>query len=225
MQNKIHEATEWINSSSKYLIGILTVSFTIAVLPLFRLISEKNGSYDSKVAGAAYWVLSNIFGIGIILYPWWLATAKSPLYYNRLQYMGRILCVCILVLAALQGVFTPDKPFDQNDPAQTSLAFKITASLNTIFVLAGLLIVLPIFIRRDRLFKSKSLFRFAWAFTAIMLASLLIRRWSGFTLLVAYSCLFLVIQFIVVNYFEEDERKRSGKLSIFDEAYIIIAGE
>jgi hypothetical protein len=223
---------EWIASShgdflrGKHFIGFVTVVFTVAVMPLFRYISQGNATYRSKSADASIWVLSNIFGIGIIIYPWWLATAKSPLYYSRLQYCGKIVSAVILILAGLQGIFTPESPFHKNDPSKTSITYKVLSSLNFAAIFLGLLVVLPVFIRRERLFTSNSqaLYRFAWLFTAIMLTGLLIRRWTGFSRIVSFSCLFLVILFFVWNYVEDVERKRIGKVGIFDEAYIIIAG-
>lgn len=223
------QAKEWIaayKTHTVYLIAIITVTFTIAVLPLFRLIAQQDGGNKSKAADAAYYVLSDIFGIGIVVYPWWLATSKSPLYYSRLQYYGRIMGAIVLILAGIQGIFTPDKPFDKNDPSKTSLAYKIVYSLDVVAILGGFLVALPILIRRDRLFKSNSrgLFRFAWLFTVIMITGLLLRRWMGFSRIVSFSCVFLVVQFFILDTVEEIERQQEGKVSMFDEAYIIIAG-
>lgn len=223
------KAMEWIaayKTHTVYLIAIITVTFTIAVLPLFRLIAQQDGGNKSKAADAAYYVLSDIFGMGIIVYPWWLATSKSPLYYSRLRYFGRIMGVIVVLLAGIQGIFTPDKPFDKNDPEKTSFAYKIIYSLDVVAILGGFLIALPIWIRRDRLFKSnsRSLFRFAWLFTAIMIVGLLLRRWMGFSRIVSFSCVFLVVQFFVLDVVEEIERQAINKTSLFDEAYIIIAG-
>ena len=58
-----------------------------------------------------------------------------------------------------------------------------------------------------------------------MLVGLLLRRWIGYSRIVSFSCLFVVIQFFVFNYLEDIERRRVGKTAIFDEAYIIIAGK
>jgi hypothetical protein len=211
----------------KHFIGLVTIVFTAAVIPLFRLISQNESSYRSKAADAGVYVMMNIFGIGIIVYPWWLATAKSPLYYSRLQTCGKVVGGTVLILAGVQGIFEPERPFEKNNPDATSLTFKIISSLNFAAIFIGLLVVLPVFIRRERLFKSNShsIFRFAWVFTAIMLAGLLIRRWTGYTRIVSFSCLFLVVQFFVLNYVEEIERNAAGKVGLFDEAYIIIAGK
>lgn len=212
--------------NGKHFVGLVTIIFTAAVIPLFRLIAQDRATYRSKAADAGVWVLMNIFGIGIIVYPWWLATAKSPLYYSRLQFFGRVVSAIILILAGVQGIFNPERPFEKNNPSQTTLTFKILSTLDFVSIFIGLLVALPIFIRRDRLFKSqsKSLFRFAWLFTAIMLAGLIVRRWTGFSRIVSFSCLFLVVQFFVLNYVEDVERRAAGKTGIFDEAYIIIAG-
>jgi hypothetical protein len=211
-------------SYTKYSIGILTVVFTVAVLPLLRYISQLDGGNRSKAAGATFWVLSSIFGMGIIMYPWWLATAKSPIYCTRLVYKGRLICAVVLILAVIQGILSPVYQFDIYDPSITSMAYKVVSSLYTIAILGGLLMVLPYLIRRERLLKSKALYTFAWSFTIIMIASLLLKRWSGFGRVVSFSCIFLVAQFLVVHYFEELNRVKLGKVAIFDEAYLIIAG-
>ena len=213
--------------NGKHFIGLVTICFTVAVIPLFRLVSQRNSNNQSKAADAGISVLSNIFGIGIIIYPWWLATAKSPLYYSRLQFCGKIIGSIILLLTGIQGIFTPEQPFEKNNPNETTLNYKIISTLTFISTYIGLLIILPIYIRRDRLFKSNSqaLFRFAWLFTMIMLVGLLLRRWIGYSRIVSFSCLFVVIQFFVFNYLEDIERRRVGKTAIFDEAYIIIAGK
>lgn len=222
----------WIKASlakityAKYLLGVITVGFTAAVLPLFRFIAKAKGGNISKAADATYWVLSCIFGIGILIYPWWLATAKSPLYYSRLQYYGRIISTVILLLAGIQGVFNPEHPFDKNHPDATSLAYRVVSSLNIITILGGLLILLPILIRRDRLFQSNSqaLFRFAWVFALIMIVGMVLNRCAGDNRIVSYSCVVIILQFGVCDYLEALERKRNGRVGIFDEAYIIIAG-
>jgi len=93
---------------TKYLLGLITVGFTVMILPLFRFIAKENGGNMSKASDATYWVLTCLLGIGILVYPWWLATAKSPLYYSRLQFYGRIISIVILLLAAIQGIFNPN---------------------------------------------------------------------------------------------------------------------
>lgn len=211
---------------TKYLLGLITVGFTVVVLPLFRFISKEGEGNISKAADATYWVLTCLFGIGILVYPWWLATAKSPLYYSRLQFYGRIISVIILVLASVQGIFNPDKPFSKNDPAHTTLTYRVISCLTMIALLGGMLIALPILIRRDRLFKSNSqaLFRFAWLFTLVMILGMVLNRTMGYNRIVSYSCILIVVQFFVFDYLEAVERKRCGKVGIFDEAYIIVAG-
>lgn len=213
--------------NGKHFIGLVTIVFTAAVIPLYRLISQTESSWRSKAADATIYVLMNIFGIVIIVYPWWLATAKSPLYYSRLQTCSRVISGAIIVTACVQGVFAPARPFEKNNPDVTSFTFNFISSLNVVAIFIGLLVVLPIYIRRDRLFKSnsKSLFRFAWLFTLIMLVGLLIRKWTGYSRIVSFSCLFLVVQFFILDYVEDLERRASGKVNRFDEAYIIIAGK
>jgi hypothetical protein len=209
----------------KYFIGLETIAFTVAVLPLFRLISQQDGGTKSKAAGATFWVLSSISGMGIILYPWWLATAKSPMYYGRLIYHGRIICFIVLILAVVQGILSPVNQFDAYDPSKTTTGYKVISSLYNIFILGGLLVVLPYMIRRERLLQARALYTFAWSFSIIMIVSLIYRKWTGFTRVVSFSCLFLVLQFTVVHYFDEMNRKLQKKSSFFDEAYIIVAGK
>lgn len=233
MLSYIQAGYDWVQASftkityTKYLLGVITVGFTAAVLPFFRLIARAEGGTISKAADATYWVLSCIFGIGILVYPWWLATAKSPLYYSRLQYYGRIISIFILLLAGIQGIFNPENPFDKNHPRATSLAYQIISSLNIVAILGGLLIALPVLIRRDRLFKSNSqaLFRFAWFFTLIMIVGMILNRCMGYNRIVSYSCVVIIFQFGVCDYLEAVERRRSNRVGKFDEAYIIIAGK
>lgn len=212
---------------TKYLLGLITVGFTVMVLPLFRFIAKESGGNMSKAADATYWVLTCLLGIGILVYPWWLATAKSPLYYSRLQFYGRIISIGILVLAAIQGIFNPDNPFLKNDPEHTTLTYRVISCFTIIALLGGLLIALPILIRRDRLFRSNSqaLFRFAWLFTLVMIVGMMLNRTMGYNRIVSYSCILIVVQFFVFDYLEAIERKRCGKVGIFDEAYIIVAGK
>jgi hypothetical protein len=57
-----------------------------------------------------------------------------------------------------------------------------------------------------------------------MIIGMLLNRNMGYNRVISFSCIFVVVQFGVFAYLEEMERKRVGKVGIFDEAYIIIAG-
>lgn len=209
-------------SLTKYLLGAATVLITIVSLPFIRLILHADGVF-STAATTIYWLAISRCGFSVALYPWWLATAKSVLYYQRLRQCSNVVIAASLFLSICRTLLAPVKPNKYEDISATSVQFRIVSTLYWISVLLGSFIVIPVYIRRMRLFQSKSpiLFVMAIPFIFVMLTSIIIHEWSGNIFFVSYSPLLIMILFGLAIFTE----KYNENVLAFDEAYIMVVGK
>lgn len=209
-------------SLTKYLLGAATVLITIAALPFIRLILQADGVWSTG-ATTIYWLAISRCGFSVALYPWWLATAKSVLYYKRLRYGSNVVIAVTLFLSICRSLLAPVKPNKYEDISATTVQFRLVSSLYWTSVLLGSFIIIPAYIRRARLFQSKSsiLYIMAIPFILVMLVSVVIHEWSGNIFLVSYSPFLIMILFGCAIISE----KYNENILIFDEAYIIVVGK
>lgn len=210
-------------SPTKYFLGIVTSTVTLIAVPLIRIIIKANGS-SSIIAETIFWFVTSFFGFAIIIYPWWLATSTSPIYYKRLRKYTVIIGIISFIFVIARGLLAPVEPFLYNEPKETSLEFRVVATLWYTASLGGFLLALPWLIRREKLLRSKSLalFTFVLPYVALMLVGVLLQVWVGFSAVTAYSPAALLALFGAVGLLEDRASKSNGKQ--FDEAYIIVAG-
>lgn len=218
---KIRQVKKGI-SLTKYLLGAATVLITFIAMPFIRLILQADGVWSTG-ATTIYWLAISRCGFSVALYPWWLATAKSVLYYERLRQCSNVVIAVSLFLAMCRSMLAPVKPNKYEDISATTVQFRLVSSLYWISVLFGSFIIIPVYIRRIRLFQSKSpiLFIMAIPFVLVMLVSVLIHEWSGNIFLVSYSPFLIMILFALAIFAE----KYNENTLIFDEAYIIVVGK
>lgn len=210
---------------TKYFLGVVTSLITLLSVPIIRIVLRSNGT-GSTIADIFYWFMVSVFGFAIIVYPWWLVTAKSPMYSDRLQYYVKIIATISLIFVILRHAFSPQTPFKREVPSVTSPTFKAISTVWWICCLIGFFIVLPILIRREKLFASRSmaLFTFAWPYVLLIFTGLVLQEYTGFRYITAYSPLLLLFQVVIVDFIEAQQKKKYNIKSIFDEAYIIVAG-
>jgi hypothetical protein len=168
-------------------------------------------------------VAITLSGFSVALYPWWLVTAKSLIYYNRLKTCSNAVIAVALVLAVCRSVLAPVKPFSFEDNNATTVQFRLVSSLYWISVLVGPFIFIPVYIRRLRIFQSHSLALYLMVipFILVMLVSVFINEWSGNSFFVSYSPFILMLLFACTIIAETYSEKKSR----FDEAYIMVVGE
>ena len=212
---------------TKYFLGLVTVGTTICALPLMRIGLAGNGA-QSTIAETAISLVVAGSGIGIILYPWWLATSSSPMYYGRLQKYARILAAISVILVILREVLAPKKPFRYNDPTSTTVAFRVVSTLWWITAIFGFLLALPVLIRREKLFRANNLILFGLVvpFTFLMFSGIVISEWEGYGGVTSYSPIILLVLFGAISLLDalRTAHEDGPPKSHFDEAYIIVAG-
>ena len=191
-------------SPTKYLLGFLTSTVTLISVPLIRIILKGNKK-ESSIAETVYWLFVSVFGFAIIIYPWWLATSSSSIYYNRLQKYTAISGSISLILVIARGLLAPSEPFLYNQPEDTTLSFRVVSSLWWVAALLGFLVVLPWFIREKKILQSKSraLFTFVLPFVVIMLTAVLLQEWTGSSFVTAYSPVALLVLFGAASVLEK----------------------
>jgi hypothetical protein len=209
-------------SPTKYFLGLVTSTVTLISVPLMRIILKSNGD-ASSIAETVFWLITSFFGFAILIYPWWLATSSSPIYYNRLRKYASIIACVSFVLVGARGLLAPAEPFHYGHPLRTTLRFKSAATLWWISSILGFLLLLPWLIRREKLLRAKSLalFTFVLPFVAVMFVGVLLQVWAGVTFIVAYSPAALLLLFGLVQLID---CKKTSTEKQFDEAYIIVAG-
>lgn len=209
-------------SITKYILGAATILITVLAIPLIRLILQADGMW-STAATVIYWLAITRSGFSVALYPWWLATAKSLVYYHRLrQYSNSIIAVS-LVLAILRCILAPVKPNRYEDMSATTVQFQVVSTMYWVSVLAGTFMVIPVGIRRMRLFQARSpiLYIMVIPFVLVMITSVLISEWSGNSFYVSYSPVMIIVLFAFALLAE----KHQDNNSVFDESYIMVVGE
>jgi hypothetical protein len=209
-------------SLTKYLLGAATMLMTIVALPFIRLILQADGVW-STVATTLYWLAISRCGFSVALYPWWLATAKSLVYYQRLRLCSNVVIAASLVLSMCRSFLAPVKPNHYEDISATTVQFRVVSSMYWISVLMGSFIVIPVYIRRIRLFQSKSpiLYVMAIPFVLVMIVSILIHEWTEDSFFVSYSPFLIMILFACATMAEKYNETNLK----FDEAYIMVVGK
>lgn len=211
---------------SKYFLGLVTSCTTIFALPLIR-IGLKGDGIQSSMAETVIWLALTASGIVIILYPWWRATSSSPMYYNRLQKYAKMIAACSFVLVVLRSCLAPAEPFRYDNPESTTIAFRVVSTLWWATTIFGFLILLPLLIRREKIFRANLviLLGLLLPYTMLMFAGVVIHEWTGYGGVTAYSPVVLLALFGVVSLIEAlIPSAAEGPTSHFDESYIMVAG-
>ena len=209
-------------SVTKYLLGAATMIITFVCLPLIRQILQADGTW-STVATTVYWLAITRCGFSISLYPWWLATAKSLLYYKRLRHISNVIIMMSLILSLCRSVLAPTESHSHEDVKSTTIQFRVVSTLYWTFVLVGTFLIIPVFIRRARLFRTKSpvLYAMVIPFILVMLVSIVVHEWTGNGFYVSYSPFLIMVLFIVAII---AEKVNTAEFK-FDESYIMVVGE
>jgi hypothetical protein len=221
MKDKMWQMKKSI-SLTKYFLGAATMLMTFVALPFIRLILRADGVW-STAASTIYWLAISRCGFSVALYPWWLATAKSLVYYQRLRECSNVVIAVSLVLVVCRSILAPVKPNRYEDTGATTVQFRVASAMYWISVLSGSFIVVPVYIRRMRLFQAKSpiLYVMVIPFVLIMVVSVLIHEWAGISFFVSYSPVMIMVLFACALFAEKYYQQNLK----FDEAYIMVVGK
>lgn len=209
-------------SLTKHILGFATVAVTMLALPFIRIILQANGTVSSAIA-TVYWLFVTRLGFTVILYPWRLVVSKSITYSNRLRVVATAVVILSMALVTAKSLLAPADLYRyETDSDGTTLWYRVTATLFWTVLLLGSFLVIPLFIRRQRLLRTKSwtLFSFVVPFVVVMLFAAVFHEWGGDAKYLSYSIPTLILFFgiaALVDFCSHTHVK-------FDEAYVMVAG-
>jgi hypothetical protein len=209
-------------SLTKYILGFATVAVTLLALPFIRIILQANGTLSTAIA-TVYWLFITRLGFTVILYPWWLVVAKSITYSDRLSVVSAVVVVLSMTLVTGKSLLAPADLYRyESDSAITTLWYRVVATLFWLVLLLGSFLVVPLYVRRTRLLKSKSwtLYSFVIPFVMVMLGTAILHEWGGDFKWLSYSIPMLIIFFGLASAVDFCSHTHVR----FDEAYIMVAG-
>jgi hypothetical protein len=214
-----------LKSYTKHFLILVTSAMTFGAIGLIRMMLG-GSDFWSPVARAIYWAATSYFGFCILVYPWWLATSKSPFYYGRLRYWVIILSVIGFVLNIWRSLLAPLNDFDRRAKrVPTTITYRVVSLLWWFVCLVGFTIILAFLVRRSKIFKNKSLtlYTFVIPFVIIMFGGTVIQEWTSYNFGVVYSPVILLVLPLLVIYI--DGKVNPENNADFNEIYIIIAGK
>jgi hypothetical protein len=214
-----------LKSYTKHFLILVTSAMTFGAIGLIRMMLG-GSDYWSPVARAIYWAATSYFGFCILVYPWWLATSKSPFYYGRLRKYVSILAVAGFVLNIWRSLLAPLNDFDRRAKrVPTTVTYRTVSLLWWFVCLVGFTIILAFLVRRSKILKNKSLtlYTFVIPFVVIMFGGTVIKEWTSYNYGVVYSPLVLLVLPFLVIYIDDKVNSENG--GSFNEIYIIVAGK
>lgn len=213
-----------LKSYTKHFLIVITSIMTFGAIGLIRIMLSRSTVW-SPVARAIYWAGASYTGFAILMYPWWLATSKSPFYYGRLRKYGIALGVVGIALNIWRSSLAPLTDFDRrSDDVHTSTSYRVVSLFWWLVCLVGFTVVLAFLIRRWKILKTKSraMYSFVLPFVAIMLFGSIVREWTDHVFTVVYSPILLLVFPLIAAYV--DSRSNPNPKVVFNEIYIIVAG-
>ena len=143
-------------SLTKFRLWFSTVILIILAVPFIRIILRANGTLSTAVA-TIYWLVITRLGFTVIFYPWNLVVAKSITYSGRLNTACSVVILLTMALVTAKSLLAPADLYRyESDSDGTTLWYSVVASLFWTVLLLGSFLLVPLYVRRMRLLRSKS---------------------------------------------------------------------
>ena len=213
-----------LKSYTKHFLILATTGMAFGAIGLIRVMLG-GSDWWSPVARAIYWASTSYFGFCILVYPWWLATSKSPFYYGRLRTYVIVLAIVGFALNIWRSLLAPLNDFDRRAKrVPTTSTFRIVSLFWWLICLVGFSVGLAFLVRRSKILKTKSLalYTFVCPFVAIMFGGVILNEWTDLDFIVVYSPVLLFFLPFLASVVDAKVDSSTG--SSFNEIYIIVAG-
>lgn len=222
---KSHSELREYLDTTQFFLRLVTCSITVVGLILIRLYINSNNSTGATVSEVFLFLFINLFGILMIIYPWYLSVSNNIIYFQRLKRYSVCLALLTSLLVIIRSLLSPVAPFHTDDPDKTSIAFRVMSTFYHISYILGFFLLLPFLIRKRQFLSSSgspySFALFVMPFVLLMLCGLLLQEWSGISAAVSYSPMILIVVYYI-NKIVNEVRGVGGLR--FDEVFIIAAG-
>lgn len=186
---------------TKVRLWFATVFLVACSVPFIRIILKANGTLSTAVA-TIYWLFVTRVGFTVIFYPWHLVVSKSLIYSDRLKTVASVVMVATLILVTAKSLLAPADLYRyETDSGDTTWWYSVVASLFWTVLLVGSFLVVPLYIRRMRLLKSKSwtLLSLVVPYVVVMLFTSVLHEWGGDFKWISYSIPLLIVFFGVAS--------------------------
>lgn len=212
-----------LKSYTKHFLIVITSAMTFGAIGLLRVMLGESQLW-TPIARAIYWEATSYFGFAILVYPWWLATSKSPFYYGRLRKYVIILGVIGFALRLWRSLLAPISFDKSSEQVKANVNYRIVSIFWWLVCLVGFTVVLAFAVRKSKILKAKSLalYTFVIPFIAIIFVGTVVSEWTGRNYAVVYSPVLLLVQPLIVAFI--DSKVYPNQKATFNEIYIIIAG-
>ena len=211
--------------TTQFFLRLVTFTVTVLGLILIRLYINTNNSTGAAVSEVFLLLFINLFGIIMVVYPWYLSVSNNFIYFSRLKRYSACFGLLTSILAVIRSILSPIAPFHVDTPEETSVAFRVVSTMYHLSYIVGYFLLLPLLVRRRQFLSTRgsiiSFFLFVLPFVLLMFCGRILQEWRGLGEVVSYSPLVLIVLFYLNKIV--DAVKNGGGLH-FDEVFIIAAG-